>query len=115
MKRLISIIVFVLILAGVAFGIYYNETKANYYLVTTNLEYGVLVVAEGAEALEDPSDLKTAGVKKDVYLKFNDSDKAMFYCGKVEIKKDDKGLIIPRYYAKIKPLSRLGIRMLLKN
>lgn len=110
MRKLIRFILLIIIVGIIIGGVIYNEVGGKYYLVTTDLEYSVLTFKEDDEPYKDYKDFKKTGVKKEVYLKYNDSDKAFAYLGKHEIYKDDSTLLFPKYYAKIKPFSKYGVR-----
>lgn len=115
MKRIFTTIILIVLLVAVAFGLYYNETRASYYLIGTDLEYDILYVRENQQPLEDIKDLEKTGVKKDVFFKYNDGDIPFASGGKTTIYKNTKGLILPRYYAKVRPFSRLGLRIYWAN
>lgn len=112
MKKLIGFIVLTILLIGLGIGVYFNETKAKYYEYDYSLEYGITYISEDKTPETNLDDLFNSGVKVDVHLKYNDSEKGFAYVGKQRVYKKGTNPLTAKYYVKIRPISKYSIKLL---
>lgn len=109
MKKLFGFIIATAFIVLIGIGIFINETQGKYYEVSANLVYlePVYTVNKEQKAQEETKDLINTGIKFEVYFDTGDSEDSLKYTGKYTVYRKDFS-----FYVKVKPFSRLGLRLI---